>query len=145
MVRVVLDTNVVVSACLRPEGAPAIIVELVLLGTLTVCLSPDVLREYCEVLARPKFSRQLERISALLEGIEDVAVAVTPDRKATISPDEEDNRFLECAEAAEADFLVTGKRKHFPELFGKTRIIALATSSRNSASDRRVFCPPAIG
>jgi predicted nucleic acid-binding protein len=52
-----------------------------------------------------------------------VAVAVTPDRKIEVSPDD-DNRFLECAEAAEADFLVTGNRRHFPELFGKTRVVA---------------------
>jgi len=97
MVRVVLDTNIVVSACLRPEGAPATIVELALLGAFIVCLSPHVLREYREVLARPKFSRQLERIRVLLAGIEEVAVAVTPDRKVEISPVDEDNRFLECA------------------------------------------------
>ena len=96
MVRVVLDTNIVVSACLRPEGAPATIVELALLGAFIVCLSPDVLREYREVLARPKFSRQLERISVLLAGLEEVAVAVTSDRKVEISPDYEDNRMLEC-------------------------------------------------
>ena len=100
--RVVLDTNIIVSACLRPEGAPATIVELALLGTFTVYLSPNVLGEYREVLARPKFSRQIERITVLLEGIEEVAVVVMPDRRIEISPDEEDNRLLECAEAAEA-------------------------------------------
>ena len=122
--RVVLDTNIIVSACLRPEGAPATIVELALLGTFTVYLSPNVLGEYREVLARPKFSRQIERITVLLEGIEEVAVVVMPDRRIEISPDEEDNRLLECAEAAEADFLVTGNRKHFPESFGATRVVA---------------------
>jgi putative PIN family toxin of toxin-antitoxin system len=123
-VRVVLDTNIIVSASLRPEGAPATIVELALLGTFTVYLSPNVLGEYREVLARPKFSRQIERITVLLEGIEEVAVVVMPDRRIEISPDEEDNRLLECAEAAEADFLVTGNRKHFPESFGATRVVA---------------------
>ena len=124
MGRVGLDTNIVVSACLRPEGAPATIVELALLGAFIVCLSPDMLREYREVLARPKFSRQLERIRVLLAGLEEVAVAVTPDRKVEISPDDADNRFLECSDAAGADFLVTGNRKHFPELFGKIRVVA---------------------
>ena len=124
MVRVVLDTNIVVSACLRPEGAPATIVELALVGSFTVCLSHDVLWEYREVLARAKFSRQVERIGALLEGIEEVAVVVTPQQRAEVSPDEEDNRLLECAEAAEADYLVTGNRKHFPKSFGKTRVVS---------------------
>ena len=83
-----------------------------------------MLREYREVLARPKFSRGLDRISVLLEGIEEVAVAVTPRRNVEISPDDDDNRLLECAEAAEADFLVTGNQKHFPKLFGETRVVA---------------------
>ena len=62
MARVVLDTNVVVSACLTPEGAPATIVELALLGAFTLCLSPAVLAKYREVLAREKFSREQERV-----------------------------------------------------------------------------------
>src|SRR5260370_11682592 len=124
MVRVVLDTNVVVSACLRPEGAPARIVELALLGTFTVCLSPDVLSEYREVLARPRFSHELERVKVLLEGIAEVAVVVAPTQTVTVSPDDGDNRLLECADAADADFLVTGNQKHFPELFGKARVLA---------------------
>jgi len=118
MVRVVLDTNVVVSACLRPEGAPARIVELALLGTFTVCLSPDVLREYREVLARSRFSHELERVKVLVEGIVEVAVVVAPIRTVAVSPDDGDNRLLECADAADADFLVTGNQKHFPDLFG---------------------------
>ena len=123
MTRVVLDTNIVVSACLSPQGAPATIVELAFLGAFTVCLSPAVLAEYREVLARDKFARQQERIDVLLAGIEDVAVTVAPVRTLTISPDEEDNRLLECAEASQADFLVTGNPKHFPARFEKTRIM----------------------
>jgi putative PIN family toxin of toxin-antitoxin system len=93
-------------------------------GAFTICLSRDVLREYREVLARPKFLRQSERIRVLLEGIEEVAVAVTPARRVETSPDDDDNRLLQCAEAAGADFLVTGNQKHFPKLFGDTRVVA---------------------
>jgi putative PIN family toxin of toxin-antitoxin system len=82
-----------------------------------------VLAECGEVLARDKFARQHERIDTLLAGLEDVAVTVAPDRTLTISPDDEDNRLLECAEAAQADFLVTGNPKHFPAQFDKTRVI----------------------
>jgi|SRR5271165_1348006 len=123
MDRVVLDTNIVVSACLTPEGAPATIVELALLGAFALCLSPAVLAEYREVLSREKFSRRQERVRLLLEGLEDVALAVTPDRTLTISPDDEDNRVLECAQAAGADFLVTGNPRHFPASLGSTRIV----------------------
>jgi putative PIN family toxin of toxin-antitoxin system len=122
-VRVVLDTNIVVSACLTPEGAPATTVELALLGLFTVCLSPEILAEYHEVLARPKFSRQAERIRTLLEGIEGISEIVTPQQRLTISQDEDDNRVLECAQAAKADLLVTDNRKHFPDSTGDARIV----------------------
>jgi putative PIN family toxin of toxin-antitoxin system len=123
-VRVVLDSNIIVSACLTPEGAPATIVELALLGLFTVCLSPEILAEYREVLARPKFSRHADRIRILLEGIEEISEMITPQQRLTISPDEEDNRLLECAQAAKADLLVTGNRKHFPESIGDARIVS---------------------
>ena len=122
MTRVVLDTNVIVSACLTPEGAAATILELALLGTFTLGISPEVLAEYREVLARTKFSRQQERIKILLDGIADVAVAAAPKHTISISQDYENNRFLECAIAAQADFLVTGNLKHFPEAFENIRI-----------------------
>ena len=99
--------------------------ELALLGTFTVYLSPAVLAEYREDPCPPQvFTPVGEDHFELLEGIEEVAVVVMPDRRVGISPDEEDNRLLECAEAAEADFLVTGNRKHFPESFRATRVIA---------------------
>jgi putative PIN family toxin of toxin-antitoxin system len=124
MLRAVLDTNIVVSACLVSEGAPATIVELALLGTFTLCISPDVLAEYQEVLVREKFARHKEKVKTLLEGIQEIALSVTPEHRLTISPDEDDNRVLECAEAAQADVLVTGNRKHFPQSLGKIRIVS---------------------
>ena len=123
MIRVVLDTNIIVSACLTPGGAPATIVELALLGEFALCISPDVFSEYREVLARPKFARQRDRIDVLLRGIGEIAVTVTPKNAISASPDENDNRFLECADGAKADFLVTGNPRHFPMSMGSVRII----------------------
>lgn len=59
-----------------------------------------------------------------MEGIEEVSEIVTPQSRLTISPDEEDNRLLECASACRADILVTGNRKHFPDYLGITRIVS---------------------
>ena len=75
------------------------------------------------MLARAKFSHQLDSINVLLAGIEEIAVTVTPVHSITVSTDDEDNRLLECAEAAQADFLVTGNRKHFPTFLHRTRIV----------------------
>jgi len=48
---------------------------------------------------------------------------VIPRAKLTVSPDESDNRFLECAEAARADYLVTGNTKHFPARYKTTAVV----------------------
>jgi predicted nucleic acid-binding protein len=75
-----------VSACLASQGAPATIVELALLKMFTLCLSFEVFSEYREVLARPKFSRHLERIESLFGGIEEISERVYPEHKLAISP-----------------------------------------------------------
>jgi uncharacterized protein len=49
---------------------------------------------------------------------------IAPATTVAVSPDETDNRFLECAEAAGADFLVTGNRRHFPNVWKTTRIVS---------------------
>ena len=123
MVRVVLDSNIIVSASLTLEGAPATIVELALLGTFTLCLSRPVFDEYREVLSRPKFSRHADRIKVLLEGIEETAEWSKPEETLDLSPDEADNRLLECAQAADAKFLVTGNSKHFPDRLGEVVVL----------------------
>jgi predicted nucleic acid-binding protein len=46
-----------------------------------------------------------------------------PKRRAPAAPHESDNRFLECAEAADAAYLITGNTKHFPDRYGNTKIV----------------------
>jgi uncharacterized protein len=48
---------------------------------------------------------------------------VRPIQTITASPDDQDNRILECAEAAEADYLITGNKRHFPETWNKTTVL----------------------
>jgi predicted nucleic acid-binding protein len=55
--------------------------------------------------------------------ITEEATLVKPDKSLRISKDEADNRFYECAEAAEAEYLVTGNVKHFPRDHKTTRIV----------------------
>lgn len=122
--RIVLDTNVVVSAALTPGGLEARVVQLVAGRMLTLCVSSEVLNEYTEVLARPRFS-QLDptQVARLLSLIADRSTHVTPIGGLSISSDEPDNRFLECAEAAKADYLVTGNKRHFPSRWKSTRVV----------------------
>jgi predicted nucleic acid-binding protein len=53
-----------------------------------------------------------------------MSTMIAPATTLAVSPDETDNRFLECAEAAGVDFLVTGNRRHFPNVWKTTRIVS---------------------
>lgn len=121
--RVVLDTNVLVSALLKTGGSEAIAVEMVLTGALQGFVSEPILTEYREVLGRPKFRFTPYLVHSLMRRLGDATVVVTPQGKADVSPHEADNRFIECAQAANAHFLVTGNLRHFPAQFGVTRVL----------------------
>ncbi len=121
--RVVFDTNIVVSAMLSPSGTAADALRLALNRHVRLCASEVIFEEYEEVLRRPKFRRSPQVVSALMKAIGTVAELVRPMATLTVSTDDADNRFLECAEAAKADYIVTGNIQHFPEVWGRTRVI----------------------
>jgi len=122
--RIVLDTSVLVSAALKPLGQPAQVVYLIAFHAVELCVSKDVLAEYREVLARPKFSHlDSEEVSRLLAMIEAAGMMVEPTETLTISEHPSDNRFYECADAAAADYIVTGNLKHFSKPYKNTQII----------------------
>jgi putative PIN family toxin of toxin-antitoxin system len=124
MIRVVLDTNVVVSAVLTRGGAEAYALDLAAARKIQLCISAEILAEYEGVLRRAKFSRVSPKaIDAALELIRRVAIVVRPKEKLAVSTDEDDNRFLECAEAAAADYLVTGNKRHFPGQWKECMVI----------------------
>jgi hypothetical protein len=60
----------------------------------------------------------------VLNAIRRVALPVVTGERVSVSPDESDNRFPECAEAARADYPVTGNAKHFPERYKTTTIVS---------------------
>jgi putative PIN family toxin of toxin-antitoxin system len=79
--------------------------------------------EYQEVLPRPRFKLRPGDIAETLTKIDAVALWVTPTIELDETTDADDNRFLECAEAGQADYLVTGNTRHFPARWKKTRIV----------------------
>jgi putative PIN family toxin of toxin-antitoxin system len=114
--KAVLDTNVVISAFLKPESNPALILALFLEGSLTVCLSEKIWQEYRGVLRRKKFQGlDHESIEKLLSMIKQQALWVSPRIAVNIlRGDPADNMFLECALESQADYLITGNIRHFP-------------------------------
>ena len=124
--RVILDTNILVSACWKPGGLESQVVDLAITGKITACVSAEIRAEYRGLLSRPKLAaggRALE----ILAAIERSAVPVETTARVKESIDDDDNRFLECAEAAGADFLVTGNLRHYPVTWGATHIVNART------------------
>jgi len=113
-VKIVLDTNVLVSGLLSPYGAPGQIVQMIVAGRVSLCYDARILSEYREVLLRPEFSFAARDVESLLEQIRvsGEPEAATP-LPATL-PDPDDAPFLEVALAAKAEYLVTGNARHFP-------------------------------
>jgi len=123
MIRLVLDTNVLVSALLTPAGLEASVLLLALRGMMVLCVSQEILAEYEDVLYRAKLKLDPARVRQVLSDVRRVATVVRPSMVLAVSKDEPDNRFLECAEAGNADFLVTGNRRHFPGQWKSTKIV----------------------
>ncbi len=121
--RVALDTNVVVSALLKPHGLEDQILRLALAGRLLLCTSPAVLLEYHRVLVAPKFKFRPAEVDTILKQVEGSSTLFHPFRALTVSNLEPDNRFYECAHAAEANFLITGNLKHFKKGYRTTAIV----------------------
>ncbi len=112
--RIVLDTNVLVSGLLSPFGPPGEIVRMVSSGALVLCLDARILAEYDEVLARPRFGFDLDAVAALLDYVDFRGEAVVSRPLEQRLPDRDDEPFLEVAAASGADCLVTGNLAHFP-------------------------------
>ena len=117
--RVVADTNVLVSGLLSPFQPPGRIVQMISSGALQLLYDARILSEYEVVLARPKFSFDLIAVKALLDQIQGrgLPVACTPFHG--LLKDETDRPFIEVAIAGSADLLITGNEKHYPRLLDR--------------------------
>jgi uncharacterized protein len=124
MIRVVFDTNALYSAILKPASVPAKAIDLLGDGFVLPCVSDDVLSEYCSVLYRKELDLNDSRRRELLGSFIGLSLHVAPTEELAISRHEADNRFLECAEAALAHYLVTGNTRHFPKTYLSTAIVS---------------------
>jgi putative PIN family toxin of toxin-antitoxin system len=123
-VRAVIDTNVVVSGLLSPTGNEALILLSIHQGLVHPCFSEEILAEYAAVLARPKFAFHPDEIAAVLTMFRARGELFRPEVSAATSSDPGDTKFLQCAAVAQADYIVTGNKRHFPEVcYGLTRIV----------------------
>ena len=114
-----------VSGLLSPAGNEALVLLAIHQGLVRPCFSEEILEEYAGVLARPKFAFPGNEIAALLAMFRAQGEFIVPKASGIVSVDPGDTKFLQCAETAQADYLVTGNKRHFPEAtYGMTRVVS---------------------
>ncbi len=107
--RVVFDTNILVSALVFPGGRGDLALRRIIEETDRLVLSRPILDELLDVLGR-KFARDAEELAHVAVFLSDLSVLVAPKRRLDVVKDEPDNRILECAVAARAEIIVTGDK-----------------------------------
>jgi hypothetical protein len=116
MQKIVIDTNVVVSSLIQRNYPYLIISEFFLEDKFQLCVSDELLTEYYEVLARPKFSKFQDffiKAESLLADIEAKSIKFIPTIKLDLISDKDDNMILELADECNADFIITGNTTDF--------------------------------
>ncbi len=121
--RLVIDTNVLVSSALKPESLQRTTFLLAITKPARLYVSRPILEEYADVLSRPELRIRKGLRQQLLQLIRNHSHVVVPSRRLEVASDPDDNMFLECADAARADYLITGNQKHFPKFWKKTKVI----------------------
>jgi len=121
--RLVIDTNVLISAAIKPAGLQRTVLQLAITKPARLYVSRSILEEYGEVLARPELKIRKGLRQQFLQLMKNHSYIVAPTQQLEVTGDPDDNIFLECADAAKADYLVTGNQKHFPRFWKKTKVI----------------------
>ena len=122
-VRLVIDTNILVSAALKPDSLQRTTFLMAITKPARLYVSAPVLDEYADVLSRPELGIRKGLRQQLLQFVKNHSHIVAPSRRLEVTSDPDDNIFVECADAARADYLITGNQKHFPPFWKGTKII----------------------
>ncbi|MFA4934434.1 MAG: putative toxin-antitoxin system toxin component, PIN family [Candidatus Methanoperedens sp.] len=124
MIRLVIDTNVFVSALISTKSIPALLLDEV--GKkYTLFISKEILGEVEDVISRKKFGFTTQKISSAMEAILSFSEIINPGIKVdVIKSDHDDNKILECAIACGASYIVSGD-SHLLDLreYGSIKII----------------------
>jgi putative PIN family toxin of toxin-antitoxin system len=121
--RLVIDTNVLVSAALKPESLQRTVLLLAITKPARLYVTEPILEEYAEVLARRELGIRKGIRLQFLQLIKNRSYVVAPRHRLEVSGDPDDNRFIECADAARADYLITGNLRHFPRFWKATKVV----------------------
>lgn len=109
MVKVVIDTNVIVSAAKSTDGNPAQIFEMLLLEEITNYTTKEIIEEMKEVLARPRIKLNLLEQEFIINNYGKFSIKIETIYKFDIiKEDPDDNKFLECAVDGKVDYIISG-------------------------------------
>jgi len=114
----VIDTNVLISAMLKWNSVPGNVLEFTFSGTIVPVLNEHIVREYRDVLSRPKFKFPKDIIDTVVSEIERLGIYIDAPELEIELPDPKDRVFYEVVmeeRNTEDAYLVTGNLKHFPE------------------------------
>ena len=114
--RLVLDTNVVISAFINPNDTPSQILKLILNRNAELCYNLPILGEYEKVALRQKFSSKInpDHIRRFFDLIRNIGILYDPAPGKIKLLDESDRIFHDTAKGS-GSFLITGNIKHFPK------------------------------
>lgn len=124
MIKAVLDTNVVISAIIF-GGNPRRVLNLAIEGKIGLFFSEPMFEEIREILGGRKFRFTAPQLSAVERELEAISETVYPNESVNVVQDDpDDDLFIECALAADADYIVSGD-KHLLDLkkYGKIKIV----------------------
>jgi putative PIN family toxin of toxin-antitoxin system len=112
--KVILDTNIIVSALLSPQGLPAKILSLILDEKITIVYDNNIFAEYVDVLNRDKFKLDKELVNLIIDFIAKEGEYIMAKFQKMQFTDEDDKIFYDVYKTGYVDYLITGNKKHFP-------------------------------
>ncbi len=130
-VRVVLDTNILISALITRNTPPDKLYQAWLRGEIELVISDAQVAEIYDVLSRPRLRRFLDadEADAIAENIAARALVITELPVVNVSPDPKDNPVLASAIAGKAELIVSGDKKHMLDL-GEVEGIPIVTARK---------------
>jgi len=113
--KVVLDTNIIISALLSPQGFSAKLLNLVFNKNMTIVYDNNIFVEYLELLNSDKFMLNKESVNFIIDFISKEGDYVMAKYQNIQFIDEDDKSFYDVYKGGDADYLITGNKKHFPK------------------------------
>lgn len=109
--KVVIDTNVLVSSFQNPKGNPKKIIDMWKNSFFILCITEAIIIEYVEVLIRLGIPiRKIKELTDFFKERENVEFVINTEKMEIIEDDPQDNKFIECAVTANAQYIISGDK-----------------------------------